>query len=95
LENTRQAGDVLLNGLKELQNKFPQYLNSARGLGTFCAINCDSGARRDTILGRLRSEGVNCGGCGENAIRLRPALIFQPKHANIFLEKLEKVLKNL
>ena len=45
LENTRQAGDVLLNGLKELQNKFPQYLNSARGLGTFCAINCDSGAR--------------------------------------------------
>ena len=51
--------------------------------------------RRDTILGKLRSEGVNCGGCGENAIRLRPALIFQPKHANIFLEKLEKVLKNL
>ena len=45
LDNTRQAGDVLLNGLKELQNKFPQYLNSARGLGTFCAINCDSGAR--------------------------------------------------
>ena len=45
LENTRQAGDVLLNGLKQLQTKFPQYLNSARGLGTFCAINCDSGAR--------------------------------------------------
>ena len=45
LENTRQAGDVLLTGLKELQAKFPQYLNSARGLGTFCAINCDSGPR--------------------------------------------------
>ena len=51
--------------------------------------------RRDAILGKLRSEGVNCGGCGDNAIRLRPALIFQPKHANIFLEKLEKVLKAL
>jgi 4-aminobutyrate aminotransferase/(S)-3-amino-2-methylpropionate transaminase len=45
LENTRQTGDVLMSGLKELQTKFPQYLNSARGLGTFCAINCDSGAR--------------------------------------------------
>ena len=45
LENTRQAGDALLTGLKELQAKFPQYLNSARGLGTFCAINCDSGPR--------------------------------------------------
>jgi len=95
LENTRQAGDALLTGLKELQAKFPQYLNSARGLGTFCAINCDSGPRRDKILSKLRSEGVNCGGCGDNAIRLRPALVFQPKHANIFLEKLEKVLKEI
>ena len=51
--------------------------------------------RRDAILGKLRSEGVNCGGCGDNVIRLRPALIFQPKHANIFLEKLEKVVKSL
>ena len=45
LENTRQTGDVLLKGLKGLQAKFPQYLNSARGLGTFCAIDCDSGVR--------------------------------------------------
>ena len=51
--------------------------------------------RRDKILSKLRSEGVNCGGCGDNAIRLRPALVFQPKHANIFLEKLEKVLNEI
>ena len=44
-------------------------------------------------MSKLRSEGVNCGGCGDTAIRLRPALVFQPKHANIFIEKLEKVLK--
>jgi 4-aminobutyrate aminotransferase/(S)-3-amino-2-methylpropionate transaminase len=40
----------------------------------------------------LRKEGVNCGGCGPAAIRLRPALIFQPKHANIFIAKMDKVL---
>ena len=51
--------------------------------------------RRDKVLSKLRSEGVNCGGCGDNAIRLRPALVFQPKHANIFLEKLEKVLNEI
>jgi 4-aminobutyrate aminotransferase/(S)-3-amino-2-methylpropionate transaminase len=49
--------------------------------------------RRDKIIGNLRLKGVNCGGCGERSIRLRPALVFQPKHANLFLEKLEKVLK--
>jgi 4-aminobutyrate aminotransferase-like enzyme len=45
LENTRQAGDVLLNGLKDLEQRFPKILNSARGLGTFCSIDCDSTAR--------------------------------------------------
>ena len=50
--------------------------------------------RRDGIVAKLRVAGVNCGGCGERSIRLRPALVFQPKHAEIFLEKLETVLKN-
>lgn len=94
LENTRQTGEVLLNGLKDLEQRFPKILNSARGLGTFCSIDCDSTARRDGLLGKLRLQGVNCGGCGERSIRLRPALVFQPKHAHIFLDKLETVLKN-
>merc|ERR1712149_163464 len=81
-------GKLILDGLKDMQNKFPQYLHSARGLGTFCAIDCDTGARRDQILTKMRNEGVNCGGCGASAIRLRPALIFTPAHANIFLDKM-------
>ena len=46
-------------------------------LGTFCAIDCDTGARRDQVIAQLRVRGVHCGGCGEAAIRLRPALVFQ------------------
>merc|ERR1719259_1359058 len=61
LENTAEAGKVLLGGLKDLEKKFPQYLNSARGLGTFCAIDCDTAARRDKIITNLRNAGVNCG----------------------------------
>ena len=45
LQLTTEAGKALQDGLKSLEKKFPQYLNSARGLGTFCAINCDTGAR--------------------------------------------------
>ena len=48
--------------------------------------------RRDQILNDLRKEGINCGGCGPATIRLRPALIFEPKHANIFLDKFNAVL---
>ena len=46
LDNTLKAGDVLLNGLKEAQKKFPELIHSARGLGTFCAIDADTSARQ-------------------------------------------------
>ena len=47
------------------------------------------------VLTRLRRLGVHAGGCGEAAIRLRPALVFQPHHAHILLSKLEDVIKSL
>jgi len=50
---------------------------------------------RDEVVGRMRSEGVLIGGCGENAIRIRPALIFEPKHAEIMLEKFDAVLSKM
>ena len=45
LANTQQAGEVLLGGLRDLESRFPKILSSARGLGTFCSIDCDTGAR--------------------------------------------------
>jgi len=94
LEETSKSGSVLLDGLTDLQNRFPGYLNSARGRGTFCAINCDTTDRRDKILNQLREVGVHAGGCGDTAIRLRPALVFKEQHAHMFLNKLETVLKS-
>jgi len=95
LESTERAGNVLLQGLKDLETRFPQYLANSRGRGTFCAVDCDTGARRDQILTKLRLLGVHAGGCGEAAIRLRPALVFKEEHANIFLTKLQDVLSSL
>ena len=94
LAETLATGAVLLGGLQDLESRFPGLLNSARGRGTFCAVNCDSGARRDAILEKLRELGVHAGGCGEAAIRLRPALVFGQAHANLFLSKFEDVLKS-
>ena len=47
------------------------------------------------MIGRMRSKGVLIGGCGESTIRLRPALIFEPKHAEIMLEKFRDVLNEM
>ena len=33
LENTLEAGEVLMSGLTDLQMRYPQYLKNARGRG--------------------------------------------------------------
>lgn len=39
--------------------------------------------------------GIEIGGCGDRTMRCRPALVFQPKHATVFLETLEAALAAL
>lgn len=89
----KESGAVLLNGLKTLEARYPSILNSARGQGTFCAINCRTPVLRDQIMLKLRNKGINVGGSGESAIRFRPVLTFAPKHAQLFLNTFESVLK--
>lgn len=95
LENVQASGRKLMDGLKDLSKRYPQHLNSIRGVGTFCAFDCSSVEKRDEIVAKLKEKGIQSGGCGDLSIRLRPALIFQPYHADIFLDRLDKVLKKL
>ena len=95
LENTNITGRYLLNGLNELQNQFPHLLSRVRGVGTFCAFDLPTASSRDALVGLLRNSGVECAGSGEVTLRLRPALIFQPKHAAEFLDILEHCIKQL
>ena len=96
LDTVRESGNILMDGLKRLEAQFPGQMAATRGLGTLIAFDCPGGAEprlkmRDAML----RQGVLIGVCGEKTVRLRPALIFQPEHANIFLEKFEGVLKTL
>lgn len=40
----------------------------------------------------LHARGIEIGGCGEETIRLRPPLVFKPKHAAVFLSILDEAL---
>lgn len=95
LQNVEKTGAKLKKGLLQAQNDYPHLLNSARGRGTFLAINCASGKIRDNAVAALKQKGVLSGGCGDLSIRFRPALIFQEKHVDIFLDKFNQVLKEL
>lgn len=89
----QKSGEKLLTGLRSFERGFPHLLHSARGRGTFLSVTCSSARLRDDLVARLKKKGVQTGGCGEHSIRLRPALIFTPKHADIFLDKFRQVLR--
>lgn len=93
VQNTAETGEYLYSGLENLGQKYPGEIQNLRGKGQGTFIAWDS-PRRDEVLKKAKGVGINIGGSGERAVRLRPMLIFQKKHADIFLEALEKVLKS-
>lgn len=93
VENTRQVGDYLYAGIERLAAQYPGEFQNLRGKnqGTFIAFDSP---HRDEFLKKSKSVGVNIGGSGERAVRLRPMLIFQRHHADILLEAMEKIVKS-
>lgn len=94
VENTRITGDYLYAGLERLAQKYPAHFQNLRGKGQGTFIAWDT-PKRDEFLGKAKSVGVNIGGSGAAAIRLRPMLVFQKHHADILLESIEKIIKLL
>lgn len=95
IDLVNETGKVLKNGLHELEKEYSGLINSVRGRGTFLAYNGSNAQIRDKINNNLKNNGVLGGTCGDIAIRLRPSLTFQPKHAAIYLEALRKTLKEM
>ncbi|KAH8602331.1 aminotransferase class-III-domain-containing protein [Bisporella sp. PMI_857] len=92
VNHTAKVGDYLYAGIESLAKKYPGEFQNLRGKGQGTFIAFDS-PRRDEFLKKAKTVGINIGGSGENAVRLRPMLIFQQYHADILLEALEKIVK--
>ncbi|EER27242.1 4-aminobutyrate aminotransferase, putative [Coccidioides posadasii C735 delta SOWgp] len=93
VQNTAVTGDYLFSGLERLGQQYPSQFQNLRGKGQGTFIAWDS-PQRDAVLKKGKQVGINIGGCGEAAVRLRPMLIFQKHHADILLESLEKIVKS-
>jgi 4-aminobutyrate aminotransferase/(S)-3-amino-2-methylpropionate transaminase len=93
VSNTAAVGEYLFAGLEGLAKRYPGEIQNLRGKGQGTFIAFDS-PRRDEFLKKAKSFGVNIGGSGERAVRLRPMLIFQRHHADILLEAMEKIVKS-
>lgn len=94
---TASVGDYLFNNLSSLFEKYPSHASNIRGqnMGTFIAWDSPNADHRAKFLLACRAKGVNIGGCGEAAIRLRPSLAFNNSHADVLCGVIEDVLREM
>ncbi|TPX34372.1 4-aminobutyrate---2-oxoglutarate transaminase [Synchytrium microbalum] len=95
LKVVNESGAHTRAGLDLLASKHPKYVSSVRGYGTHLAFDSADGPTRDKLVSALRQRGVNSGGSGDHSVRMRPMLVYQKKHADIFLNTLEETIKSL
>ncbi len=74
LDNARDRGVELLDGLRATQDAFPDTIGNARGLGLMCAIDLPDRALRDRVLRQCFEDGLIVLPSGQRAIRFRPTL---------------------
>lgn len=79
VKHTAQTGDYLFQKLDELQSIYPHEMQNLRGKGQGTFLAWDS-PRRDEVIKKAKTVGINIGGSGKSAVRLRPMLIFQKHH---------------
>lgn len=93
---TAEVGDYLYKNLASIFAKYPDQAANLRGegMGTFIAWDSPSAEHRAKFLLACRAKGVNIGGCGEAAIRLRPSLAFNSSHADLLCGVIEDVLRS-
>ncbi|VDM39181.1 unnamed protein product [Toxocara canis] len=95
LEQVRKVGKGLQSGLRQIESANSSKMHSVRGMGSYCAFNLCDAELRDKFIDIAISNGLHIGGCGDTAVRFRPALIFAEKHLEIALDIISKSIKRL
>jgi L-lysine 6-transaminase len=94
VENARQRGETLVNGLRELESRHG-VVSNARGLGLFAAFDLPSGELRDKAWTKGIEKGVMSLKCGPRSIRFRPALAVTDAEITQGLDMLEAAIKEV
>lgn len=96
LDNAQKQGAFLMEGLIQLQNRYPDYLSNARGVGLMCAIDFPSKELRNKIQQQLfTEENILILPCGEKSLRFRPHLNVQERELNRALSAINSIISKI
>lgn len=93
LEAVPHKSALLVQGLGELQRKFPGRVANVRGLGLYQGFTLQPPLQKGAFVERaLEQEDLLLLGAGTDSIRLRPHLNVTAEDIRLLLEKLERLL---
>ena len=94
VQNAEVKKKKLLEGLKSLEQKYPQLLSNARGRGLMCAFDLPTPDKRDEMINKLYKNGLVVLGCGASTIRFRPPLIISEKEIDDTIDIINDTAKS-
>ena len=102
MENAVLRGEQLMAGLKKLQNSI-ECIGDVRGIGLMIGVELVKDREtkeraddwRDQVVQNAFHKGLLLLGCGENTIRISPALTVSSEEVDVFLNIFEESLRDL
>lgn len=94
LQNVRERGVELKNGLIELQKEFPSIIEEIRGVGLMLGIKFNTKYENQLIVQKFIENEFLAIPAGENVVRILPPLIIDKEHVYEALVKIRKSLNS-
>lgn len=92
MDNARQVGDVFLEGLRGIKERYPELIVDVRGLALMIGVEFADGERRTAVEQAAFRRGLLVLGCGEQVIRMAPPLVFREDQVKTALDVLEEAV---
>ncbi|MDH7517720.1 MAG: L-lysine 6-transaminase [Candidatus Thermoplasmatota archaeon] len=94
IKNAEVQGKRLLEGLEEIEKKYPNKISNARGRGLMCAFDLPTPKERDEMKDKLYTNNLLVLSCGSVTIRFRPPLTISSEEVDEALEIVDKTVKS-
>jgi 4-aminobutyrate aminotransferase len=92
MDNARQVGEVFLEGLRGIRERYPELIVDVRGLALMIGVEFSDGERRTAVEQAAFRRGLLVLGCGEQVIRMAPPLVFREDQVKTALDVLEEAV---
>ncbi len=94
VDNSAKMGEYFKAKLNSLMAEYPDKIKEIRGSGLLIGIELDPEIAKE-VFDKLFENGFLTSLCGGTAMRLAPPLIITEKEIDLFVNKLEKILKEI